>query len=359
MALDISLFDYELPPGMIAQEGARPRDSSRLFLIDQGGGPRFQHMRLNGIADLMEKGDILVLNRTRVLPVRVDLRKSTGGKAEALLLECSPGGTWEALLGGKRIRTGDILHTRDEGVCVEVLGRIREGRCSVRLMSKGSPLSREDALSWLKENGRMPTPPYIKKELSDPEEYQTVFGDIEGSVAAPTAGLHFTEGLLDELRYRGIRVAYVVLHVGYGTFAPVKTEDVDQHSMEEEYYRVPAAVQELVKEAVDIYRNEGKRTLWAVGTTVMRTLESAFDENGDLISPSGRSSLFIRPPYEFKLPYRGFITNFHLPRSTPLMLVSAFFSREGILNAYEEAKKRGYRFYSLGDSMVVRRGERG
>jgi len=355
--MDLSMFDYDLPQGSIAQRKATPRDSSKLFHIDARGElPAHRHLRFRDIEGVLEPGDLLVLNRSRVIPARVPAGKPTGGRAEVLLLERTGVPEWEALVGGKRIVDGTLLTTGDPEVGIEVLRRIEEGRCIVRFQRSGAVMGHGQVLEWLREWGLMPTPPYIKRFLEDPEEYQTVYGDIEGSVAAPTAGLHFTTELLDRLRSNGVRIEYIVLHVGIGTFAPVKSEDINEHRMEEEEFFIQDSVKKAVKEAVEEHRSKGISRIWAVGTTTMRTLESAFDSNGECVKEGGRTGLYITPGYRFKLPYKGFITNFHLPRSTPLILLSAFYDREEVLKAYREAVERDYRFYSLGDSMMIRRG---
>ncbi len=354
--MDIKLFDYDLPREMIAQEKSDPRDDSRLFMIDASSSPAgHSHHRFRDLPDLMDEGDLLVLNRSRVIPARIEVTKETGGRGEVLLLKMAGENTWEALVGGRRIGTGDRLATADPALSIVVRERLIEGKCMVALEDKGAPLSHAEALKWLRSWGLMPTPPYIKRLLEDPEEYQTVYGKVEGSVAAPTAGLHFTDGLLECLGRKGVVIRYVVLHVGLGTFSPVKVSDVTEHIMEEEEFLIPDDTIGSIKEAVERTRSDGKGRIWAVGTTVMRTLETGFDRDGNCVKDTGSSGIFITPGYDFKLPYKGFITNFHLPRSTPLMLASAFHDREGILDAYEEAKKKGYRFYSLGDSMMIRR----
>ncbi len=357
--MDIHLFDYDLPQEMIAQSKSEPRDSSRLFFIDASREPPLhRHMLFRDVVDELEEGDILVLNRSRVIPARIKAVKSTGGKAEVLLLERSGEMDWEALIGGKNINEGSILGTDDPSVSIKIEKRIVEGRCLVSFMGNGKDMTHEQVLCWLREWGLMPTPPYIKRMLSDPEEYQTIYGDMEGSVAAPTAGLHFTEELLGRIREKGVKVLFIILHVGIGTFAPVKVDDINDHRMEEEEYQIPDDVASHLISAIGDFKVSGRRRIWAVGTTVMRTLESAFDEKGDLVRDGGRTGLYITPGREFHVPYRGFITNFHLPRSTPLILLSTFYDRESVLNAYEEAKEKGYRFYSLGDSMMVRRQDR-
>ncbi|MEA3558848.1 MAG: tRNA preQ1(34) S-adenosylmethionine ribosyltransferase-isomerase QueA [Candidatus Thermoplasmatota archaeon] len=354
--MKLDLFDYDLPKERIAQSKSDPRDASRLFFIDNtGSDPVHEHHRFRDIVNLLDEGDLLVLNRSRVIPARIPATKTTGGKAEVLLLERKGRDRWDALVGGKRIREGEHLLTGDEEVKIQVLERIDEGKCSVCFIDEEGTLDHSRALEWLNRWGLMPTPPYIKRMLDDPEEYQTVYGDIEGSVAAPTAGLHFTEDLLVALKRKGIRIAYIILHVGMGTFAPVKSDNIKDHIMEEEEFFIPDSVKDAIKDAVEETRESENSRIWVVGTTVMRSLESAFNSEGDCVVEKGRTGLYITPGYKFKLPYKGFITNFHLPRSTPLILVSAFFDREKALEAYREAVKMRYRFYSLGDSMMIRR----
>lgn len=354
--MDLSLFDYDLPEGSIAQQKASPRDTSKLFYIDASGpSPVHGHLRFRDIQYILEPGDLLILNRSRVIPAKVPARKKTGGRAEVLLLERRGENEWEALVSGKRIAEGSSLRTGDGAVTVEIVKRLEEGRCAVVFQHLGRKMDNGEIMEWLRKWGLMPTPPYIKRFLEDPEEYQTVYGDVEGSIAAPTAGLHFTEELLRRLQEGGVRIVYVVLHVGIGTFAPVKTEDIMEHRMEEEEFFIPESVKDAVKDVMEEYRRSGSPRIWIVGTTTMRSVESAFDVEGNCVMESGRTGLYITPGYEFKLPYKGFITNFHLPRSTPLILLSAFHNREQVLKAYREAVEMDYQFYSLGDSMIVRR----
>ncbi len=355
--MELDLFDYDLPSEMIAQSKSIPRDMARLFYLDaRRGVPVYEHLRFRNIEEKLEKGDILILNRSRVIPARIRTRKETGGRSEVLLLGKTGLREWESLVAGKRILEGSILKTEEENISIEIKKRLDEGRCLIGFLRDGQYLEHHEVLDWLRDHGLMPTPPYIKRMLEDPEEYQTVYGDIEGSVAAPTAGLHFTDELLDRLRSKGVKVEFLVLHVGLGTFAPVKSEDITDHIMEEEEYLVPPDVANVIDDAVKEHGSTGRKRIWAVGTTVMRTLESAFDTRGKLVKSSGRTGLYITPGYQFHLPYKGFITNFHLPRSTPLILVSSFYERERVIAAYNEAIKVGYRFYSLGDSMMIRRG---
>ncbi|MFO8051924.1 MAG: tRNA preQ1(34) S-adenosylmethionine ribosyltransferase-isomerase QueA [Thermoplasmatota archaeon] len=355
--MELDLFDYDLPREMIAQSKSDPRDSSRLFYMDARGERTIhRHHVFRDIVGLLDKGDILVLNRSRVIPARIPVRKVTGGRAEVLLLKGSDDGSWEALVRGRNIKKDERLLCDDEDLEILMKERMHEGRCRIAFRRRNGPMDHSAAMEWLRRWGLMPTPPYIKRILDDPEEYQTVYGDMEGSVAAPTAGLHFTEGLLERLREKGVRIVHIILHVGPGTFAPVRSKDINDHIMEEEEFLIPESVKDTVRDAVEQRDSNGANRIWAVGTTTMRSLESAFDEQGECIREKGKTDLFITPGYQFKLPYKGFITNFHLPRSTPLMLVSAFHDRESILAAYHEAMRMGYRFYSLGDSMMIRRG---
>jgi S-adenosylmethionine:tRNA ribosyltransferase-isomerase len=356
-AMDLSLFDYHLPEGMIAQKKSIPRDGSNLFYIDaRKEEPTHHHMIFRDMEFILEPGDLLILNRSRVIPARIPACKPTGGRAEILLLERKGANQWEALAGGRRITDRMLLGTGDENVDIRIEERLEEGKCIITFRNSGIEMSHDEVLQWLKSWGLMPTPPYIKKFLEDPEEYQTVYGDVEGSVAAPTAGLHFTGSLMRRLKKKGVQIEYLILHVGLGTFAPVKADDINDHLMEEEEFYVPDSVKQAVKKKVEETLKDGKKRIWAVGTTSMRTLESAFDRNGNCLVEHGRTDLFITPGHDFKLPYKGFITNFHLPKSTPLILVSAFHDRKDIMKAYSEAIEREYRFYSLGDSMLIRRG---
>ncbi|MDG6224490.1 MAG: tRNA preQ1(34) S-adenosylmethionine ribosyltransferase-isomerase QueA [Candidatus Thermoplasmatota archaeon] len=349
--MDLDLFDYELPKGMIAQEGAVPRDSSRLFHARIGKGS--SHLRFRDLPEVLSEGDLLVINRSKVIPARVKGKKPTLGRAEVLFLEEVPGG-WEAIVSGKGIKEGTDILLDDPGYSIRVIKRLNEGRFLIRPMREGHTLNLDELFSFLERFGSMPTPPYVKGELPYPEMYQTIYAREEGSVAAPTAGLHFTEDVLRRLREKGVEIKEIVLHVGMGTFAPVRSQNVRDHVMEEERFFVPADVQRAVMEACQDAQ-KGRYRLWAVGTTVMRTLETAFLSDGTCIKEAGRSGIFIYPGYEFKLPYKGFITNFHLPRSTPLMMLCAFWNRDEVLTSYSEAVMIGYRFYSLGDSMAVQR----
>jgi S-adenosylmethionine:tRNA ribosyltransferase-isomerase len=354
----VSDYDYELPSDRIARYPMDRRDQSRLLTVDRSSSqPR--HLLFSDIVGLFSHGDVLVLNESKVLPARLKGRKPTGALAEVLLLrpfrgDSGPGAVgerpsgeedkvWEALVrpGGK-LKPGRTVEI-DPDLTVEILDSTPDGGRIVRLITD---LTGEEAIQRF---GHMPLPPYIDREDEplDRERYQTVYAREPGSVAAPTAGLHFTDGLLDELALRGVRISKVTLHVGVGTFRPVEVEDPANHTMHAEVYRIPAEV----ASAVNRCKVEGGR-VWAVGTTVVRTLETGVGEDGRLRPGAGNTRLFIRPPYQFRV-VDGLITNFHLPRSTLLMLVGAFAGYDRMREAYEVAIREGYRFYSYGDAMVV------
>ncbi len=347
-------YEYHLPPGRVARYPADRRDESRLLVVDRSrSGPR--HLLFRDLPSLVSAGDVLVLNDTRVLPVRLLGRKPTGAPSEILLLRPrdregggrllpgEEGKTWEALVrpGGK-LKPGRVVDVSPE-LKVEILDSAPGGGRIVRLVTE---LEGEEAL---RRFGHVPLPPYIDREDEplDRERYQTVYARVPGSVAAPTAGLHFTEGLLDELAIRGVELARVTLHVGVGTFRPVEVEDPGLHEMHDEAYNVSRAAAETVNRA----RAAGG-CVWAVGTTVVRTLESAVGDDGRVRPGSGATRLFIHPPYRFAIVDR-LLTNFHLPRSTLLMLVAAFAGYERTMQAYASAVEEGYRFYSYGDAMVI------
>lgn len=355
-----SAFDYELPADRIAQYPHERRDESRLMVLDRKTGA-VAHRVFRDLLELIPAGDALVLNETRVFPARLVGRKATGAAAEILLLRpasVAASGTesvhpdaraepeavlWEALVRpGAKLKPGRVVEIADE-LRVEIVDSTPEGARIVRLVT---PLRVEEALS---RYGRIPLPPYMEREPGpeDAARYQTVFAREEGSVAAPTAGLHFTQSLLDALEEKGVRLVRLVLHVGVGTFRPVGVEDPAEHRMHAERFTVPAGAASALNET----RAAGGR-LWAVGTTVVRTLETVTDEAGVVHPGSGETALFIRPPYRFKAVDR-LITNFHLPRSTLLMLVAAFGGYDNVMRAYREAIAEGYRFYSYGDAMVI------
>ena len=341
-------FDYHLPREMIAQEGVEPRDAARLMLLPQGGG--LEHLHMRDLPSVLERGDLLVVNESRVLAARVMARKPTGGRAELLFLEPLGDGAWDCLVGGARLSSGSRLLVGDgDGGASVLLGEPRgPGRYSVTVEDGTSP---EELMGrW----GEMPTPPYIRTRLRDQERYQTTYARVEGSVAAPTAGLHFSGPLVAALDTVGVGMIKLVLHVGYGTFRPVRAEVVEDHAMETERVVVSPEVAASMNDALD----EGRRVI-AVGTTTVRALESATDDDGRVHPVSGTTDLFIHPGHRWRFPYSGLMTNFHLPRSTLLMLVSAYAGRGRIMEAYGRAIETGYRFYSLGDGMLIMGGPLG
>jgi S-adenosylmethionine:tRNA ribosyltransferase-isomerase len=332
-----SEFDYNLPETSIAQTPLEPRDSSRLLVLNRATG-EIQHRVFGEIGDYLQAGDLLVLNQTRVIPARIYARKETGGRVELLLLRRRDELTWEALVGGKGLRVEKLIKVED-GPAAEIV-ELLEG--PERLIRFSEPIE-----PYFPRVGNVPLPPYIHEKLRDPERYQTVYAREPGSAAAPTAGLHFTPHLLKELQTNGVRVAYVTLHVGLDTFAPVTEDDPQEHKIHTEWCELPQQAADLVNET----KQAGRRVM-AVGTTAVRTLESAAGPRSRVSSFSGPTSLYILPGYEFKV-VDAMITNFHLPKSTLLMLVSAFAGRETILETYETAIKEGYRFYSFGDAMLI------
>ncbi len=330
----VSKFDFYLPKRLIAQKPAEPRDSARLMVLNRETG-EIEHRIFRDIANYLKDGDVLVLNDTKVIPARLLGRKRTGAHIEVFLLEKIEDGIWRCLVKpGSKMKVGVELIFK-KGLFGKILERFDDGTRLVEFSSK----SDEEIFS----SGEIPLPPYISNPSVDPKKYQTVYAREKGAVAAPTAGLHFTESLLDELKRNGIRLAYVTLHVGLGTFRPVKVENVEEHKMEEEFYRVP-------KETVETLRN-AKGRIVAVGTTVVRTLETIarLPKRSEYI---GKTSLFIYPPFEFKI-VDALVTNFHLPRSTLLMLVSAFAGLDLMENAYKIAVEKEYRFFSFGDAMLI------
>lgn len=335
-------FDYELPEELIAQRPASPRDAARMLVLDRASGA-LTDATVRELPRFLSPGDLLVLNDTRVMPARLIGEKAgTGGAVEVLLLDAQGPGVWEALVRpGRRLRLGAEVLFGGGLLRARVVDATPSGGRILRFEWEGS--SFEQALHRL---GEVPLPPYIKEKLDDPERYQTVFSREEGSKAAPTAGLHFTPELLARLEEQGVEIAYVTLHVGLGTFRPVKSEYVHQHAMHAEYYRLPEATAEAVQRA----RARGGRVV-AVGTTVVRTLE-AQAAGGQVKAGHGWTRIFIYPGYEFKA-VDALLTNFHLPRSTLLMLVCAFAGRQRVLSAYERAKELGYRFFSFGDAMLI------
>lgn len=336
----VSDFDFNLPERLIAQHPCEPRDHSRMMVLDrQTGG--LSHRRFLNLPDFLEPGDTLVFNNTRVIPARlIGARADTGGKVEVFLLNRLSTSEWETLVKpGKRARPGTVISFGDELSC-EIMGNTDFGGRVVRFSFNGSF---EQILDRL---GETPLPPYIRARLEDKERYQTVYAQERGSAAAPTAGLHFTGGMLDSLRNKGINLAFVTLHVGLGTFRPVTVENITDHVMHKEYYSVPLETAQIVNET----KAKGKRVV-AVGTTSVRTLETA-GANGILEAKSGWTEIFIYPGYEYRI-VDAMITNFHLPQSTLLMLVSALAGRENVFKAYSEAVAEEYRFFSFGDAMLI------
>ena len=337
-------YDYDLPPDRIAQHPVEPRDSSRLLVLHREDG-RITHRIFRDIGEELRAGDLLVINDTRVLPARLHGRRETGGRVELLLLSRQDGGRWEALARpARRLRPGANVHLLtvagdESGIAVRVIERRDNGHVVVDV----SP----DVESLLADFGEMPLPPYIHERLEDAERYQTVFATYPGSAAAPTAGLHFTPELLARLEAGGVGVARVTLHVGAGTFVPVKVEDARQHQMHAEWYHVPAATLAAIRAT----RGTGGRVI-AVGTTSCRTLEAIADHLDSREDLVGWTDLFIMPGFRFRV-VNGLVTNFHLPKSTLLLLVSAFAGRDHVLRAYREAIDLGYRFYSFGDAMLI------
>lgn len=336
-------FYYDLPKELIAQDPLEDRSSSRLLVLNRKTGER-EHRVFRELVDYLHPGDCLVVNNTRVIPARLlGVKEETGAGIEVLLLRRCEGNVWETLVKpGKKARPGARISFGDGLLAGEVLEVVEEGNRRIRFTYEGIF---EEILDKL---GQMPLPPYITHQLKDKNRYQTVYARHEGSAAAPTAGLHFTPELLKTIEEKGVKLAHVTLHVGLGTFRPVKVEDVKEHHMHTEFYQIEEEQARLINET----RAAGGRVI-CVGTTSCRTLESAADENGILHAGSGWTDIFIYPGYRFKL-MDALITNFHLPESTLLMLVSAFAGREHVMEAYEEAVEERYRFFSFGDAMLIR-----
>jgi S-adenosylmethionine:tRNA ribosyltransferase-isomerase len=335
-------YDFELPPDRIAQEPLAEREASRLMVVRRDGGA-IEHRRFSELVDLIPAGDLLVLNTTRVLKARLLGARNSGAPAEVLLLKPARDDLWEAMVSpGGKLRPGRRVEIGPE-LAVEIIEMTERGTRLVRL---DTPLTHDEAID---KYGHVPLPPYIGRADTDADvgRYQTVYARERGSIAAPTAGLHFSQSLLNDLARRGVRRADVVLHVGAGTFKPVEAEDPAAHVMHEESYVVPQATVDAVAAA----RARGNH-VWAVGTTSVRTLESVADESGTLRAARDETRLFIRPPYTFRVVDR-LLTNFHLPRSTLLMLVAAFAGYDLTMRAYGEAIANGYRFFSYGDAMMV------
>lgn len=334
-------FWYELPEELIAQTPLQQRDSSRLLVLDRKTG-EVTHKHFYDIIDHLNPGDCLVMNDSRVLPARLLGHRPTGGAVEVLLLRELGDNKWECLCKpGRKMQVGHQVIFGDGDLQASVVEVKEDGNRVVRFAYEGI------FLEVLERLGRMPLPPYIKAELQDQERYQTVYSREVGSAAAPTAGLHFTNELLDKIRQKGVKTAFVTLHVGLGTFRPVKAENISQHHMHSELCMIGNETAEILNQT----RREGGRII-CVGTTSCRTLESLVNEDGSFEAKSKWTEIFIYPGYEFKA-IQGLITNFHLPESTLVMLVSAFAGRENVLAAYNEAVKERYRFFSFGDAMFI------
>ena len=335
-------FYYDLPEELIAQTPIAQRDTSRLMTVSRQDG-RVEHHHFYELPDFLKAGDCLILNNSRVLPARLlGQRLPGGGACEVLLLIDRGDKTWECLVRpGRKMRTGAKLSFGDGTLTAEVIGEVEGGNRLVRFDYDGI------FLEVLERLGKMPLPPYIKEELQDRERYQTVYSKVVGSAAAPTAGLHFTPELLKKIEESGIGIGYVTLHVGLGTFRPVKEEDITDHEMHSEFCMIPQETADLINRT----KANGGRVI-CVGTTSCRTLESWANEDGTMEAKAGWTNIYIYPGYRFKV-MDGLVTNFHLPESTLIMLVSAFAEREEVLAAYEEAVRERYRFFSFGDAMFL------
>ena len=333
--MKLSDFDYELPEELIAKYPVVPRHAARLMVLNRKD-QSIQHDTFINLPNYLEEEDLLVFNNTKVLPARLYGKKPTGGKVEIVLTDYIKPDEWKALVGGKKIKPGLVVEIAPD-FHIEILEHIEGATFRVKLLG-------ENPLKLLDKYGKIPIPPYLKREEEpiDREYYQTIFAKEEGSVAAPTASLHFSEELMEKLREKGINFAFVTLHVSYGTFKPVKTENIEEHRVDPEYVKIPEETVKKIKET----KERGKKVV-AVGTTVVRALETSPYEPFE-----GWTELYIYPGYEFKV-VDAMITNFHLPKSSLLILVSAFAGREFVLRAYKEAVEKRYRFYSYGDGMLI------
>ncbi|MGP1381003.1 MAG: tRNA preQ1(34) S-adenosylmethionine ribosyltransferase-isomerase QueA [Dialister pneumosintes] len=334
-------FNYDLPTNLIAQEPAEPRDSCRLMLVDKKTG-EWEHQSFRDILNEIRAGDVLVFNNTKVIPARLyGQRKGTGGKVEMLLLSPKGNDNWEVLVKpGKKALPGTEIVFNEHMSC-QIVDKTDFGGRIAHFKYNG------EFDSILDQIGEMPIPPYIHKKLEDKNKYQTIYAKYKGSAAAPTAGLHFTEELLEEIKNRGAEVYFVTLHVGLGTFRPVAKENIEEHEMHKEWYDVP----QITADAVNRAKTEGRRII-AVGTTSVRTLESA-GQTGTLVAGGGWTQLYIYPGYEWNI-VDAIVTNFHLPESTLIMMMAAFAGTKHILSAYKEAVNQKYRFFSFGDAMFLR-----
>ncbi|MEE1029385.1 MAG: tRNA preQ1(34) S-adenosylmethionine ribosyltransferase-isomerase QueA [Agathobacter sp.] len=340
--MDVKDFDYELPEELIAQDPLEDRSSSRLMVLDKNSG-EFEHRIFKDIIDYLNPGDCLVLNNTKVIPARLyGVKEGTLANIELLLLKRRENDIWETLVKpGKKAKPGTRIIFGDGLLVGEIIDIVEEGNRLIQFSYDGIF---EEILDQL---GQMPLPPYITHTLKDKNRYQTVYAKYDGSAAAPTAGLHFTKELLEKVKHKGVKIAEVTLHVGLGTFRPVKVDNILEHHMHSEFYMVSQEAADIINSTKD----KGGRVI-SVGTTSTRTLESAADENGRLRECSGWTEIFIYPGYKFKV-IDCLITNFHLPQSTLVMLVSALAGREAVLNAYKNAVEEKYRFFSFGDAMFI------
>jgi len=340
--LNIEDFDYHLPESLIAQTPLKNRDQSRLLVLNKETGD-MKHQHFKDVINYLNPGDTLVLNDTRVMPARLfGVKEETGAKVEMLMLTQIENNDWEVLLKpAKRIKVGNQLSFGEGKIIAECIKELDQGGRIMRLHYEGILQERLDEL------GEMPLPPYIKARLDDPDRYQTVYAKENGSAAAPTAGLHFTDNLLKDIKAKGVNIAFITLHVGLGTFRPVSVENINEHEMHSEYYQMTENTAQLLNNT----KLQGHRII-AVGTTSTRTLETIRRDHSQFIATSGWTDIFIYPGFEFKA-IDALITNFHLPKSTLVMLVSAFSSRQFILTAYRKAVELEYRFFSFGDAMLI------
>ncbi|MGN7295604.1 tRNA preQ1(34) S-adenosylmethionine ribosyltransferase-isomerase QueA [Ferdinandcohnia sp. SAFN-114] len=341
--MKVELFDFDLPEELIAQTPLENREASRLMVVDKETGA-ITHTHFRSILSYLNKGDCLVLNDTRVLPARLyGVKEDTGAKVEVLLLKQKDGDNWETLVKpAKRVKEGTVLTFGDGRLKATCTSIGDHGGRMLNFHYEGIFYEVLEAL------GEMPLPPYIHEQLDDKERYQTVYAKHRGSAAAPTAGLHFTEELLQQIRDQGVHTAFITLHVGLGTFRPVSADTIEDHDMHSEFYQMTEETANLLNE---VKRNGGK--IISVGTTSTRTLETIVKNNGKFVESSGWTNIFIYPGYQYEA-IDGLITNFHLPKSTLIMLVSALAGRENILHAYNEAVKERYRFFSFGDAMLIK-----
>lgn len=340
--MNIEAFDYDLPESLIAQTPLKDRDTSRLLHLDRQTGA-VEDLHFKDITKFFKPGDTLVLNDTKVMPARLfGVKVETNAQVEMLMLNQVEGNDWEVLLKpAKRIKVGQSLSFGDGKIIATCIDTLDQGGRIMRLEYEGILQERLDEL------GEMPLPPYIKERLDDKDRYQTVYAKETGSAAAPTAGLHFTDSLLQDLQAMGVRLAFVTLHVGLGTFRPVSVDNIDDHEMHSEYYMMSQETADLLNQT----KAEGHRII-SVGTTSTRTLETIRRDHAQFVATSGWTDIFIYPGFEFKA-VDGQITNFHLPKSTLVMLVSAFSTRQFVLDAYKHAVKESYRFFSFGDAMII------